>query len=135
MDAPPPIEETAQQRPHDCLICFGPIRRNAPPWIQATPVACACRPHIHRSCWEAWAAQAGPVCVICRSQKYPPAPPHQHIPLPQHNGPMLFGRPLDRTTACLILAVVFYLTLGLLSHLQPSGRPTYRPLYNRHTEL
>ena len=138
MEAPPPIEEPAQQKPHDCLICFGPIRRNAPLWIQATPVACACRPHLHRTCWEAWAAQAGPVCIICRSQKYPPVPPHQHQLVAPHDGPFLFGRPIDRRTALCLLFVVFYVVTVALTHLFPvgsSGRPTYRPLYNRHTEL
>jgi hypothetical protein len=130
MEAPLPVE-----KPRDCLICFGPIRRNAPFWVQGTPVACDCRPQLHRTCWEAWAAQAGPVCVICRSQKYPPAPPHQHVVRPPHDGPILFGRPIDRSTAILILFIVFYAAIFLLSYLEPSGRPTYRPLYNRHTEL
>lgn len=133
MEAPPPSTEELP-RPHDCLICFGPIRRTNNPWIQATPVACNCRPHLHRACWEAWAAQAGPICVICRSQKYPPAPPHHHARL-QHDGPILFGYPIHRNTAFLFLGIVFYLMIALLSQLQPTGRPTYRPLYNRHTEL
>lgn len=133
MEAPPPVE---QPPPRDCLICFVPIRRNIPFWKQATRVACECRPNLHRACWDAWAAQAGPICVICRSQKYPPAPPYQHHVRPHlHDGLLLFGYPIDRTTAMFVIAVIFYIVLGFMGHLQPAGRPTYRPPYNRHTEL
>jgi hypothetical protein len=119
----------------DCLICFGPIRRNAPIWVQATHTPCNCRPHLHRACWEAWAAQAGPVCVICRSQKFPPAPPLLLNIQPLHDGPHLFGYPINRTTAVVVMIFVFYITLLALNYFQPAHRPTYRPLYNRHIEL
>ena len=49
----------------ECLICFDPIRR---PWKQ--PISCACRPAIHKYCWESWVNVAGEVCIICRADKY-----------------------------------------------------------------
>ncbi len=48
----------------DCLICFGSIRRA---WTQ--PIPCACRPAIHKYCWDSWVASAGEVCIICHADK------------------------------------------------------------------
>jgi hypothetical protein len=127
MDAPP------RQQP-DCLICFGPLRsRN--PWRQPTHSPCECRPLIHRGCWEAWAAQAGPVCIICRSNKHYPAPPQQfHAPVNQ-NIIVFFGLHFDRCTVFLVSIVSIYLILSLFTAFQPPVT-TYPPQpFPRRLEL
>jgi hypothetical protein len=108
MDAPP----QQPQPPPDCLICFGPIRRKLPPWQQPTPIPCDCRPLIHRTCWDAWAAQAGPVCIICRSNKHYPALPPQP-PFQVRRGVLFLFLPADRDpcSSILVLVFVFYLLL------------------------
>lgn len=115
MDAPLSSER------RDCLICFGTIRRTTIPWKQPTPVACACRPQIHRTCWESWAAQAGPVCVICRSEKYPPAAPvHRIQPVrDEGNGIILFGRRLNTCSSTVLIVFIFYIVVLVLSQAQP----------------
>jgi len=49
----------------DCLICFGPVRKQ---WAQ--PIPCNCRPKMHKYCWESWIAVAGEVCIICRTDNH-----------------------------------------------------------------
>lgn len=119
MDAPPPEDR-------DCLICFGTLRR--PTWQQPTVITCECRPALHRACWEAWAAQAGPICIICRSNKYyprlPPMPPqpHENDHAP---GILLFGYRVDRCTAALIFCGTFYVLLVFYHAIQPENRRLY----------
>ena len=112
MDAPLP----------ECLICFGPIRRNIPAWRQPTPIQCECRPLIHRKCWDAWAIQAGPVCIICRSNKHypaPPPPPYQAQP----RGLRFLGYEMDACSSALAFFFIVYLALIVFNSLQ--GKPVY----------
>lgn len=73
----------------DCLICLLPIRGN--PW--SPPIACRCRPFLHKTCWNTWIEHNGhPSCVICRW----PSRPEELIPpirrhLPADNIAALFG--------------------------------------------
>ena len=115
MDAPPPQPQS------ECLICFGPIRRNVAAWRQPTPIQCECRPLIHRACWDAWAAQAGPVCIICRSNKYYPVPPQP--PYHIRRGIRFLGYDMDPCTAALTIFFIVYLALIVFNSLQ--GKPTY----------
>jgi hypothetical protein len=119
MDAPPSSPPASNSQKRDCLICFGTIRRSAIPWKQPTPVACACRPQVHRTCWESWAAQAGPVCVICRSQKYPPVAPVHRIQVVPNDGIVLFGRRLNTCSSTVFIVFVFYIVVLVLSQVQP----------------
>jgi hypothetical protein len=129
MDAPP------SQQP-DCLICFGPTHRNASFWRQPTVIQCDCRPVVHRACWEAWAAQAGPICIICRSNKYYPVPPQQHLQNIRH-GILFMGRELDPCTSLVILFFLAYFIVTAFHILQ--GKPAYTPApdvyYPRRLEL
>ena len=115
MDAP-----LSQPQP-DCLICFGPIRRNPHPWRQPTPIQCECRPLIHRKCWEAWAAQAGPVCIICRSNKYYPVPPPQ--PHQFRRDIRFLGYDLDPCASALMIFCILYLAFIVFNSLH--GKPVY----------
>jgi hypothetical protein len=127
MDAPP---QQPQPQP-DCLICFGPLRSRTAAWKQPTLTPCECRPQIHRGCWEAWAAQAGPVCIICRSNKHYPAPPPPHFHAPvNHNIVVFLGLQFDRCTAFILLIAIIYLILALV---HPTVT-TYPP-YHRRLEL
>ena len=56
----------------DCLICLFPARGLFRP-----PLDCACRPVVHRACWEKWTTFSGSTCLICR---YNPSPPILLLP-------------------------------------------------------
>ena len=119
MDAPP-FED------RDCLICFGTLRRLT--WRQPTVITCDCRPALHRTCWEAWAAQAGPICIICRSNKYYPLlPPPPQQPQEQELAGriLLMGYPVDRCTATVLLCGTFYLLLIVFNAIQPESPPQF----------
>jgi hypothetical protein len=51
----------------DCLICLFPARGHFRP-----PLDCACRPVVHRACWEKWTTFSGSTCLICRFNPNPP---------------------------------------------------------------
>lgn len=56
----------------DCLICLSALRTHYKP----TELDCACKPPLHRACWDRWVQRAGARCVICRK----PEPPEEPAP-------------------------------------------------------